>query len=124
MDDRAGPGETEVTGENRGQVAEFVSPDEPSEDDVMYPVTIYRSRPQHAEAVQWTGYNETQLYGTFGSKVRIVGVPLKLELLAGANGAQGWVPVPLGHWLVNKVDDLSDIWPVDPDYFASKYEVA
>lgn len=43
---------------------------------------------------------------------------------AGKDGAQGWVPVPLGHWIVRQPGDLSDHWPVDPDYFARKYEPA
>lgn len=41
---------------------------------------------------------------------------------AGKDGAQGWVPVPLGHWIVRKPGDLTDHWPVDPAYFEEKYE--
>lgn len=41
---------------------------------------------------------------------------------AGVYGAQGWVKVPLGHWVVRSVGDLTDHWPVDPDYFTRKYE--
>jgi hypothetical protein len=48
----------------------------------------------------------------------------KLELLAGKDGAQEWVPVPVGHWLVCQPGNKSDVWPVDPDYFAGKYELA
>ena len=40
------------------------------------------------------------------------------------NGAQGWVPLPVGYWIVWRPGDLSDLWPVDPDYFASKYRIA
>lgn len=42
-------------------------------------------------------------------------------LKAGKDGAQGWVPVPAGHWIVRNPGDHSDYWPVDPDYFAAKY---
>jgi len=45
-----------------------------------------------------------------------------IQILAGKDGAQDWVPVPLGHWIVRSVGDLSDHWPVDPAYFANKYE--
>ena len=48
----------------------------------------------------------------------------ELLMLAGKDGAQGWVPLPLGHWVVRQPGDLSDHWPVDPDYFAGKYETA
>lgn len=44
-----------------------------------------------------------------------------LEILAGKDGAQGWVPLPLGHWVVRMPGDLSDHWPVDHHYFAKKY---
>lgn len=47
-----------------------------------------------------------------------------LELLAGMNGAQGWVPVPVGHWIVRSPGVLNDHWPVDPEYFSAKYEPA
>ena len=40
------------------------------------------------------------------------------------NGAQGWVIVPVGYWIVWRPGDLSDLWPVDPDIFASKYRIA
>jgi len=46
----------------------------------------------------------------------------EVKILAGQDGAQGWVPVPLGHWVVRKPGDLTDHWPVDPIYFAGKYE--
>lgn len=41
---------------------------------------------------------------------------------AGKDGKQGWVPVPLGHWIVRQPGDFTDHWPVDPDYFDAKYE--
>lgn len=50
--------------------------------------------------------------------------PENAEVLikAGKDGAQGWVPLPLGHWVVRQPGELSDHWPVDPDYFVAKYE--
>ena len=44
-----------------------------------------------------------------------------LMLLAGKDGAQGWVPVPNGHWIVCAVGDKSDLWPVHPEIFAATY---
>jgi len=92
-------------------------------------VSIYVSRPQMVAAFQWLGpQSEDDLIDGFlgaegvNGRVRFVGDDL--ELMAGVGGAQGWVPVPVGHWIVRKPGDFSDHWPVDPDYFAAKYEPA
>lgn len=89
----------------------------------------FLSIPQEVEAVQWTGdfdaivdflHPSTITGGTDGP------VAIRdfdgLKLLAGKDGAQGWVAVPEGHWIVRNPGDLTDHWPVDPDYFAGKYE--
>ena len=90
----------------------------------------YRSKPQEVEAVQWIGTNiiEVWSFGRFvdgpnGDESTVVdNGPEGLMLLAGKGGAQGWVPVPVGHWIVRSPGDYTDHWPVDPDYFAAKYE--
>ncbi len=99
-------------------------------------MSLWRSRPQTIEAVQWRGDNEADMFTFGGGKVAVGSAltvepdgtslvePKTLQLLAGKDGAQGWVPVPVGHWLVNAPGDKSDVWPVDPDYFAAKYEPA
>lgn len=93
----------------------------------------YLSKPSAIDAVQWTGDNADEVASFAGLKVRFVvedgeKMPFRnggpLELRAGKDGAQGWVPVPVGHWLVMAPGDPSDIWPVDPDYFADKYRAA
>jgi hypothetical protein len=80
----------------------------------------YQSRPSTIEAVQHTGdfaaLEEVALH-----KVRIDPATGMLELRAGMDGAQGWVPVPTGHWIVRNPGDANDLWPVDPEYFANKY---
>lgn len=89
----------------------------------------FRSVPAEIEAVQWTGDNFGAVSLQLPGKVRMLHTEIhavtdndtKLSLQAGADGAQGWVPVPEGHWLVHQPGDLSDVWPVDPDYFAAKY---
>lgn len=91
---------------------------------------IYSSKPMLVEAVRWTGDNWAEVLpfggpaGKVASSIDIesntVGEPL--QLLAGKDGAQEWVPVPVGHWLVSQPGDKSDIWPVDHDYFVAKYE--
>lgn len=84
---------------------------------------LYRSKPTEVEAAQWNGFDITEdLIDLAGDKARATGHGL--ELLAGKDGAQEWVPVPDGHWLVRQPGDPSDIWPVDPDYFDAKYEPA
>jgi hypothetical protein len=90
---------------------------------------IYRSKPSEVEAVQWIGDNWEEMRDFAGVKVDYTALDLtsgervvELKLLAGKDGAQEWVPVPKGHWLVMQPGDKSDIWPVDPEYFANKYE--
>lgn len=78
----------------------------------------YRSRPQTVEAVQWTGDNFDDIQD-FGAQVRRRDGLLQLK--AGKDGVQEWVPVPVAHWVVRQDGDLSDHWLVDPDYFAAKY---
>lgn len=88
---------------------------------------LYVSRPRQVEAIQWTG----DIYAIKRSPFRDVASAVawtrdgwQLSLLAGKDGAQGWVPVPLGHWLVRNPGDPSDNWPVDPDHFAATYDRA
>ncbi len=95
---------------------------------------LYRSKPQIVEAVHWTGDNwdevmpfggpDGKLASTVDDSVRPPTAGLPLQLMAGKDGAQGWVDVPVGHWLVNQPGDKSDIWPVEDAYFQAKYEAA
>lgn len=87
---------------------------------------LYKSKPQLVEAVQWTGDDEN-LYEVLEfapGKVRYDHTSQKLYLFAGKEGDQDWVPVSLWYWLVHPPNDDSDVRPVDPDYFAKKYERA
>jgi hypothetical protein len=84
---------------------------------------LYQSKPSEIEAVQWTGDNYDLVKSFADGKVRwrqddVAG----LELKAGADGIQEWVPLPEGHWVVRQPGDHSDYWPVDADYFARKYD--
>jgi hypothetical protein len=89
---------------------------------------LYLSRPQYVEAVQWTGTSdsllaivEAQLGGHVLPPEHEGG---SLMLRAGKDGAQEWVPVPVGHWIVHQPGDISDVWPVEDAYFRAKYEAA
>ena len=87
----------------------------------------YRSKPQEVEAIQWTGDNRQEIHDFLGDKCRFDSdsrYGWDLKILAGKDGAQKWVPVPLNHWTVRPPGDESDVWPIDPDYFAAKYEPA
>jgi hypothetical protein len=84
-------------------------------------VTTFVSKPASVEAVQWTGDNLSEVLASIPDKTRY-DQNRGLVLLAGADGAQEWVPVPVGHWLVHQPGDLSDVWPVDDAYFKGKYD--
>lgn len=92
-------------------------------------MTRYVSKPTIVEAIQWCGTYESFMAchrfckddSPFGSKVR-VDDDGTMELLAGVNGAQGWVVVPTDHMLVKNPADNTDIWPVDPHAFSAKYD--
>lgn len=84
--------------------------------------TQYRKKPMNVEAAQHDGLDFTALQEVAGDKVRIDPGTGALELLAGKDGAQGWVPVPVGHWIVRNPGDLSDVWPVDAEFFARTYD--
>lgn len=90
---------------------------------------LFVSRPAHVEAVLWDDTDDAveRLWKHTNGKVEVRFDPLGerlLYLLAGKDGAQEWVPVPVGHWLVHPPGDTSDIWPVEDAYFHGKYEPA
>lgn len=88
----------------------------------------FRSVPQTVVAIRWDGEDDTlaaldEMLPT-GWYQRIVTGPdndLVLYVNAGVNGAQGLVPVPIGHWIVTNEDAVADYWPVAHDYFIEKY---
>lgn len=86
-------------------------------------MTLYRTKPSQVEAisprVRWWRVEDFCSHGRF-CKVRLTGVGV--ELLAGKDGAQGWVPVPDGHMIVRNPGDASDLWPVERTFFDRKYE--
>lgn len=85
-------------------------------------MTLYRSKPQEVEAIQWTGDNAVDVLSAVPDKTVYRRDRNELRLQAGVDGAQEWVPVPIGHWLVHPPGDLSDVWPVEDEYFRNKYE--
>lgn len=85
----------------------------------------FRSRPSEIEAVQWAGDNEAQMKAFASGRTRkeYTGDGLwHLELMAGKDGESGWIPIPVMNWVACSAGDHSDYWPIEPDYFASKYE--
>ena len=78
-------------------------------------------------AVQWTADHESfQAISKLGAifvcpkELLQLGGDEEATLMAGVDGAQGMVPVPIGHWVVK--GGPNDFWPVDPAYFAENYE--
>lgn len=84
----------------------------------------YQSKPSTIEAVQWTGDNHDEVTAFLPTVDLVFFRDDSLHLQAGKDGAQGLVPVPVGHWIVRQPGDLTHHWPIDPDYFANKYEPA
>lgn len=89
----------------------------------------YRSKPSEVDAIRWSGDNEAAIVefmaGTGAIDFASEGErEHRLYLRAGKDGAQKWVPVPVGHWIVCQPNDPTDYWPVDGAYFDSKYEEA
>lgn len=85
----------------------------------------YTSKPTEVEAVQWVGDNADEVdafVGPYKTAVEPDRSPPKLWLLAGQDGEQGWVPVPVDNYVVRRVGVLNDHWPVAPGYFEDKYE--
>lgn len=91
---------------------------------------LYRKRPVECEAVRWTGENFHELEAFAIGHVDFVAQHDKgferfeLTLLAGKDGAQGWVDVPVGHWIVCNPGDDTDFWPVENEYFNRVHEFA
>lgn len=90
-------------------------------------MTIYRSKPIRIEAVQWTGENSPEVLKFAQEKICCVysadGSSYELELLAGVDGDQGWVDVPVGHWIVCEPEKTCGFWVVKPEFMESKYEL-
>lgn len=82
----------------------------------------YRSKPSEIEAVQWRGDNAAEVGQFAPYKFANSRTDGKAWLKAGKAGAQGWVEVPVGHWIVRQPGDLTDHWPVEDAYFQAKYE--
>lgn len=91
-------------------------------------------KPTTVRAIRWTGDNQDAVRDFAGSNTRqqvrmgwlynnleTDRTDWDLELLAGVHGAQGWVPVPIGHWIFGAPGDF---WPVAHDYVVEHYEIA
>lgn len=69
------------------------------------------------EAFQWTGDNYDEVVAFTGQDyVHQAG---GLELWCGTDGAQGWVPVPVGHWIAKATP--TDVYPIEAEYFAAHF---
>lgn len=79
------------------------------------------------EAVQWTGDNLIDIQ-EFGADCHVVRNPgdseYVLMLWCGTNGAQGFVPVPIGHWVAKATAtplQATHFYPIDPDHFSTHF---
>lgn len=89
-------------------------------------MAIYRSKPTYIDTVQWTGENSQEVLKFAQGKIRPQSFDpsdFELELLAGVDGDQGWVHVPVGHWIVCEPEKTCGFWVVKPEFMESKYEL-
>ena len=93
----------------------------------------YVSRPRHVEAVYWDGtdvvLDALQAKGCRWRKERLgvieagVTAPLAhLQILAGVEGAQGYVDVPQGSYILYSDTPVPHFWPCDKLMFEYKYQ--
>lgn len=86
----------------------------------------YRGKPAIIEACRWTGDNFQEIKdfvwseSLTQSRVRLDEAG-ELKLLAGVEGASGYVNVPVGDWVARADENYSDHWPIEADYFSEKY---
>lgn len=82
-----------------------------------------RRLPTEMEAVQWSGSNTEEMIEFLGEFKIDAGRGGALLFQAGVNGAQEWVPAPIGHWIMRDPNfPIRDFWPVDNDYVARNFE--
>lgn len=90
-------------------------------------MAVYRSKPTYIEAVQWTGDNSPEVIkfaqGKIYPRYNANGLSYELELSAGVDGDQGYVDVPVGHWIVCEPEKTCGFWVVKPEFMESKYEL-
>lgn len=70
------------------------------------------------EAIQWTGDNHDEVVAFAGQDNLCQGME-GLELWCGVDGGQGWVPVPVAHWIAKGVP--AHLYPIDAEYFAAHF---
>ena len=85
-------------------------------------MTLYMTVPQLIEAVYWDGGPDTKAKVEEFAPEKVRFEDGELKILAGVDGAQEWVPVPVHYYIVSQPNDRSDIWPVERAYFLSKYQ--
>ena len=103
----------------------------------------YVSRPRHVEAVYWDGTDvvldalqakgcrwrkerlgvmEASRFGDCRSAVGATAPLEHLQILAGVEGAQGYVDVPQGSYILYSDTPMPHFWPCDKLMFEYKYQ--
>lgn len=89
----------------------------------------FRSLPSEIDAIRWNGLNFGEVREWLG-KTHNEQTKAKLQpnvdgydllILAGVDGASGYVDVPVGHWVASNPGDRSDVWPLDHGRMLAKY---
>ena len=79
----------------------------------------YVSRPTSVEAVYWDG-TDVVLDALFDKGCHLRYDLGELQIMAGVDGAQGYVDVPVGHYVICAAPN--DFYPCAKKYFEDKYE--
>lgn len=78
------------------------------------------SVPTEIAAERWDGTPES--FDAIAGMGATLYVDPELRLLCGVDGAQGWVPVPIGHWVVKGAPQ--DFYPIEDEVLRRKYRPA
>jgi hypothetical protein len=82
----------------------------------------YVSQPTEVRAIYWDGTDDVlDALTNCGCEYELDGIQL-LTIKAGVKGAQGWVPVEVGHYILCSEEPELHFWPVDKAVFERKYE--
>lgn len=80
----------------------------------------YRKRPVVIDAVQWTGYNDTEVFRFFEQGNRSVVFERAVDILLIPT-LEGVMTAKYGDWIIRGIQ--GELYPCKPDVFEQTYEM-